>query len=89
MASFEIAWRSSTKKDLRRLPRDEVPRITAAVSELAEEPLLYGSEKLTGAEHTYRISRRRLSRGLRASPRGAGCRDSASATQERRLQMTR
>jgi len=55
MASFEIRWRSSTKKDLRRLPRDEVPRILAEVARLGEEPLPHGSEKLSGGEHTYRI----------------------------------
>jgi mRNA interferase RelE/StbE len=55
MASFEIRWRSSTKKDLRNLPSQEVARIIAAVEKLAEEPLPHGSQKLTGSEHTYRI----------------------------------
>lgn len=55
MASFDIQWRSSTKKDLRRLPRDAVPRILAEVARLADEPLPHGSEKLSGSEHTYRI----------------------------------
>lgn len=55
MASFELRWRASTKKDLRRLPRDEVSRIVAAVVDLATEPQPHGSEKLTGSDHTYRI----------------------------------
>ncbi len=55
MASFEIRWRSSTKKDLRRIARDNVARILETVSKLAVEPLPHGSEKLTGSEHTYRI----------------------------------
>jgi len=55
MASFELRWRASTKKDLRRLPRDEVSRIVAAVANLATEPPPRGSEKLTGSDHTYRI----------------------------------
>jgi mRNA interferase RelE/StbE len=55
MASFEIQWRSSTKKDLRRIPRDDVSRILNAVVRLAEEPLPHGSEKLAGSDHTYRI----------------------------------
>jgi hypothetical protein len=29
MASFELQWRSSTKKDLRKLSRQEVPRSSA------------------------------------------------------------
>lgn len=55
MASFNLVWRSSTKKDLRRLPREEVPRILAAAELLITAPYPYGCEKLTGTEHTYRI----------------------------------
>ena len=55
MASFDLQWRKSTSKDLRRIPREAVSRIVAAVAKLAEEPLPHGSEKLTGSEHTYRI----------------------------------
>ena len=55
MASFEIQWRSSTRKDLRRIPREEVSRIIAAVAKLADEPLPHGSEKLTSSDHTYRV----------------------------------
>jgi mRNA interferase RelE/StbE len=55
MASFEIRWRASTKKDLRRIPQQEVARILAAVADLLDEPLPHGSEKLAGADHTYRI----------------------------------
>jgi mRNA interferase RelE/StbE len=55
MASFSLQWRSSTKKDLRKLPSREVERILAEVELLAEEPFPHGCEKLAGAEHTYRI----------------------------------
>ena len=55
MASFSIQWRSSTKKDLRKLPPREVQRIVAEVESLGEEPFPHGSEKLAGAEHAYRI----------------------------------
>ena len=55
MASFDLQWRKSTSKDLRRIPREAVSRLVAAVAKLAEEPLPHGSEKLTGSEHTYRI----------------------------------
>jgi mRNA interferase RelE/StbE len=55
MASFEIRWRSSTKKDLRSIPQEEVSRIIDTVAKLAEEPLPHGSQKLAGADHTYRI----------------------------------
>lgn len=55
MEPFKIQWRSSTKKDLRRLPAEAVARIVAAVEQLAEEPFPHGSEKLSGSERTYRI----------------------------------
>ena len=48
MASFEIRRRASTKKDFRRIQRDDVSRIVAAVEKLVTEPLPHGSEKLTG-----------------------------------------
>lgn len=55
MASFEILWRSSTKKDLRSLPPHEAARIVAAVVKLADEPFPHPVQKLSGAEHTHRI----------------------------------
>jgi mRNA interferase RelE/StbE len=55
MALFKLQWRSSTKKDLRKLPRQEVLRIVAAAEALAAEPFPNGCEKLTGTEQTYRI----------------------------------
>ena len=55
MASFEIQWRSSIKKDLRNLPKHEVARILVAVEELAEEPFPHGSQKLTNSERSFRI----------------------------------
>ncbi len=55
MASFEIRWRSSTKKDLRQLSAQELPRIIAAVEALSDEPHPHGSQKLVGSDHTYRI----------------------------------
>ena len=55
MASFNLQWRTSTKKDLRKIPREMVSRIVDEVEKLAEEPLPHGSEKLTGSERTYRI----------------------------------
>jgi mRNA interferase RelE/StbE len=55
MVSFNVQWRRSTKKDLRKLPPREVERILLEVERLAEEPLPHGSEKLASVEHTYRI----------------------------------
>jgi hypothetical protein len=38
MASFEIRWRTSTKKDLRSIPREEIVRIVDAVAGLSMSP---------------------------------------------------
>jgi mRNA interferase RelE/StbE len=55
MALFKLQWRSSTKKDLRKLPQQEVVRIIAAAEALAADPFPNGCEKLSGAERTYRM----------------------------------
>ncbi|MEO7319619.1 MAG: type II toxin-antitoxin system RelE/ParE family toxin [Chthoniobacteraceae bacterium] len=55
MESFSIQWRNSTKKDIRNLPRQEVPRIIAAAVELANNPMPNGSQKLSGSERTHRV----------------------------------
>lgn len=55
MAPFSIQWRSSTKKDIRSLPPHEIARVVEAVTQLANDPLPHGSQKLSGAERTYRI----------------------------------
>lgn len=55
MASFDLQWRASTRKDLRRLPREDVSGMVAGGAKLADEPLPHGSEKLSGSERTYRI----------------------------------
>lgn len=55
MASYQISWRSSTKKDLRKLPPQQVARIVDSVEALSRDPLPVGVQKLTGSERTYRI----------------------------------
>ena len=55
MENFSIQWRNSTKKDIRNLPCQEVPRIIAAAVELSNNPMPNGSQKLAGSERSYRI----------------------------------
>ena len=55
MASFEIEWKHSAARELRKLPREVIARIIAAVETLAVDPHPTGSRKLEGSEHTYRI----------------------------------
>jgi len=53
--AFRVEWKKSTRKDLRRLPQVTVDRVIEAVESLAQNPFPHGVEKLSGAEHAYRI----------------------------------
>lgn len=55
MASYRIEWKRSALKDLRKLPKETIVRIVAAVEDLAHDPHPPGSRKLVGSERTYRI----------------------------------
>ena len=55
MASYNISWKKSTKKDLRKIPKQEVIKIINAVMALSDNPKPSGSTKLTGSRFTYRI----------------------------------
>jgi mRNA interferase RelE/StbE len=55
MEPFSIEWRSSTSKDIRGLPRQDVARIIAAIGQLAGDPLPHGCHKLAGSERTSRL----------------------------------
>ena len=55
MASYQIEWRRSAQKELRRLPRAVIRRVVTAVEALAQTPVPTGAIKLSGTEHTYRL----------------------------------
>ena len=55
MASYQIEWRNSARRELRRLSPAVVARVIAAVAALADVPRPTGCRKLRGSEHTYRI----------------------------------
>jgi len=55
MASFEIKWKPSAIRELRKLSKEVIARIVAAVEELAQDPHPAGARKLSGSRHTYRI----------------------------------
>jgi len=55
MDSYNIEWKHSAARELRKLPREAVLRILQAVEQLATEPYPHGVRKLVGAQHTYRI----------------------------------
>lgn len=54
MASYEIIFKKSVAKDLRRIPKKDVARILKRINALAENPRPPGCEKLSGRER-YRV----------------------------------
>lgn len=55
MESYTISLASSAERDLRKVDRQIVPRVTAVIDALADEPRPTGCRKLAGSLHTYRI----------------------------------
>ena len=55
MASYEVRWKQSAERDLRRLDPSRVPRIVRAVDLLADDPFPRESRKLQGTEKQYRL----------------------------------
>jgi len=55
MASYKIRWKSSAKKELKKLDKKIILRILQAVEKLANNPRQSGSRKLVGSESIYRI----------------------------------
>jgi len=55
MASYEVVFRPSVHKDLRRLPHSYVVRIMAKIEGLAEDPLPDGAIQLSDTDRLYRL----------------------------------
>jgi len=54
MAVFEIFFKESVWKDLRKVPKSHLKRILSRVEKLKDDPRPIGCEKLTGQE-LYRV----------------------------------
>ncbi len=54
MAVFEILFKDSVWKDLRKIPKTHLKRILSRIEKLKDDPRPIGSEKLTGQE-LYRV----------------------------------
>ena len=55
MATYQIEWKSSSFKELKRLDRKVIQRIVSAVESLSSDPRPAGVRKLRGSERSYRI----------------------------------
>ncbi|HEY85518.1 MAG TPA: type II toxin-antitoxin system RelE/ParE family toxin [Chloroflexi bacterium] len=55
MASYNIEWKRSAIKELKKVPPQSVKRILLEVEKLSVDPIPVGSRKLLGAKRAYRI----------------------------------
>lgn len=55
MGSYEIQWKGSAERELRRIDVQQIARIIQAVDALADDPFPQGYRKLHGTEHEYGI----------------------------------
>ncbi|MDM8569755.1 type II toxin-antitoxin system RelE/ParE family toxin [Thiotrichales bacterium HSG1] len=55
MALYNIEWKHSTQKEIKKLPKVFIKKIIIAIEKLAENPFPKNSRKITGTENTYRI----------------------------------
>ena len=55
MGTYQIEWKKTALRELKRLDRQIIPRIVAAVDSLSTHPLPDGVRKLQGSQRTYRI----------------------------------
>ena len=55
MASYKVAFKSSIEKDLKKIDRQQIPRIISAVESLTQNPFPPSSKRLVGSDQTYRL----------------------------------
>jgi len=55
MATYQIEWKPSALRELKRLDRQIVSRIVGAVDTLSINPFSSGIKKLHGGERSYRM----------------------------------
>lgn len=55
MVSYQIEWKRSAQRELRKLPRPTIKKVVVAVEKLAIEPRPRGVRKLVGSDFTYRL----------------------------------
>ena len=53
--SFNIQWKASAKKELRKIDKTEIPKILKVIEALSKEPYPTNYKKILGTEHIFRI----------------------------------
>jgi mRNA interferase RelE/StbE len=52
---YKLKYRTSVKKDLRKIPKSDLKKLLEKVLQLSENPRPLGCRKIAGYEHVYRI----------------------------------
>lgn len=55
MVNFEIRFKRSAQKDLKRFNKDLILRILSNIEDLSKEPIPRNSKKLKGVENIFRV----------------------------------
>ena len=55
MDRYELEWKRSALKELKKLPKRTVVKLVALAESLITNPYPNGCRKLAGTEHTYRV----------------------------------
>ncbi len=55
MACYELLWKKSAEKDLRKIDQQQIRRLVREVELLAKNPFASQYRKLRDTEHIYRI----------------------------------
>lgn len=55
MTSYNIDWKPSAEKDLRRIHTEYLPRIVQVAESLGDDPFPVGYRKLVGGSGSYRV----------------------------------
>ena len=55
MEPFSINWKTSAKKELKKIDRTEISKILSEIEKLSQEPYPSNHKKILGTEHIYRI----------------------------------
>ncbi|HEY9703412.1 MAG TPA: type II toxin-antitoxin system RelE/ParE family toxin [Allocoleopsis sp.] len=55
MDFYQIKWKTSAKKDLRKISADAIPKILKAIDSLSNNPYPQGCKKMADTNSNYRI----------------------------------
>ncbi len=55
MVLYEIRWKNSAVRELKKLPKSVMKRILLETERLSSNPYPHGGRKIEGSDHSYRV----------------------------------